>query len=43
VWLAAAPERLGEEAREAIASDGDRAISTISALEIAYLLMRAFR
>jgi PIN domain nuclease of toxin-antitoxin system len=40
VWLAVAPERLGEAAREAIAAETDRAISTISAQEIAYLVMR---
>jgi PIN domain nuclease of toxin-antitoxin system len=40
VWLAADPERLGDGAREAIAAEADRAISTISAQEIAYLVMR---
>jgi PIN domain nuclease of toxin-antitoxin system len=40
VWLAVEPERLGEGAREAIATEGDRAISTISAQEIAYLVMQ---
>jgi PIN domain nuclease of toxin-antitoxin system len=40
VWLAVGSERLGERAREAIATEADRAISTISAQEIAYLVMR---
>ena len=40
VWLATAPERLGDRARESIAADGDCAISTISAQEIAFLVMR---
>jgi PIN domain nuclease of toxin-antitoxin system len=40
VWLAIAPDRLGERAREAIVAEIDRAISTISAQEIAYLVMR---
>lgn len=40
VWLALARERLGKGAREAIAAEADRAISTISAQEIAYLVMR---
>jgi PIN domain nuclease of toxin-antitoxin system len=39
VWLAVGSERLGERAREAIAAEADRAISTISAQEIAYLVM----
>ena len=40
IWLVVAPERLGEAAREAIAAEGERAISTVSAQEIAYLVMR---
>jgi PIN domain nuclease of toxin-antitoxin system len=40
VWLAVAPERLGKQARGAIHAEADRAISTISAQEIAYLVMR---
>ena len=40
VWLAIAPERLGERARKSIAAEGDCAISTITAQEIAFLVMR---
>ncbi|MGH2745283.1 MAG: type II toxin-antitoxin system VapC family toxin [Thermoleophilaceae bacterium] len=40
IWLAAEPERLGDGARDAIAAEADRAISTISAQEIAYLVLR---
>jgi PIN domain nuclease of toxin-antitoxin system len=40
VWLAVAPERLGDSASEALEDETDRAISTISAQEIAYLVMR---
>jgi PIN domain nuclease of toxin-antitoxin system len=39
VWLAVAPERLGEAAAAAIEAE-DRAISTISVQEVAYLVMR---
>jgi PIN domain nuclease of toxin-antitoxin system len=39
VWLAAAPDRLSDPARAAIADD-DPAISTITAQEIAYLVTR---
>jgi PIN domain nuclease of toxin-antitoxin system len=40
VWLAVSPERLGEQARESIAAESECAISTISAQEIAFLVMR---
>jgi PIN domain nuclease of toxin-antitoxin system len=40
VWLVAAPERVTAKARGAIEMDGDPAISTISAQEISYLVMR---
>lgn len=40
IWLADAPDRLGEAARKALSDETDRAISTISAQEIAYLVMR---
>jgi PIN domain nuclease of toxin-antitoxin system len=39
IWLADAPDRLGEQARSALSEETDRAISTISAQEIAYLVM----
>jgi PIN domain nuclease of toxin-antitoxin system len=40
IWLAVAPERLGDAAHEALSDEAERAISTISAQEIAYLVMR---
>jgi PIN domain nuclease of toxin-antitoxin system len=40
IWLAHAPERLGDAAREALSEEVQRAVSTISAQEIAYLVMR---
>jgi PIN domain nuclease of toxin-antitoxin system len=40
VWLAVSPERLSDRARESIAGEDDCAISTISAQEIAFLVMR---
>ena len=40
LWLAASPDRLSSTARTAIADDAERAISAVSAQEIAYLVMR---
>lgn len=40
VWLAVAPERLSAAASGAIEMDGEPAISTVSAQEISYLVMR---
>jgi len=40
IWLANAPERLGDAAHKALSDEAHRAISTISAQEIAYLVMR---
>lgn len=40
IWLADDPDRLGPAARQAIAEDGELALSTISAYEIAYLALR---
>jgi PIN domain nuclease of toxin-antitoxin system len=39
VWLAAAPERLSQAVRRALAEDSS-AISTITVQEVAYLVMR---
>ena len=38
VWLAAASERLGSKAREALSGGSELAISTVSIQEIAYLV-----
>lgn len=40
LWLASDPDRLGPAARVAVEQDPERAISAISAQEIAYLVMR---
>jgi PIN domain nuclease of toxin-antitoxin system len=40
VWLAVSPERLGERARESIEGEDGCAICTVSAQEIAFLVMR---
>ena len=40
IWLADDPDRLGDAARQAIAEDGEPAISPISVQEIAYLVLR---
>jgi PIN domain nuclease of toxin-antitoxin system len=40
IWLADAPERLGDAAHKALSEEAHRAVSTISAQEIAYLVMR---
>lgn len=40
IWLADGSERLSENARRAIAEDGEPAIATISLQEIAYLTLR---
>lgn len=40
IWLAIAPERLSDVARAAVREEADRTISTISAQEIAYLVLR---
>jgi PIN domain nuclease of toxin-antitoxin system len=40
VWLASDPDRLSARARAAIAAERERAISAVSAQEIAYLVTR---
>lgn len=40
IWLASAPERLSKAAAGAIEMDGEPAISTVSAQEVAHLAMR---